>query len=410
MDHKKIKPHIKYNRKLTFDKIEKNKIYNKIKPKLKIYKKKYILVHPGHNTLSNAWINNPDSRHFRLYKGIYSIDKQFDINRDGATIKGLNKRNIPTLIQTNSTQNLINIDSDNVTLKHLKLDMSYSQEIALTFSDIDNTLIQSCIIYGSNDYFAVFIAGRTMVPGNPTIDGFLKNTLDNNNKFINNTVISNWEGDMFSFSLQKNGVVRGNRFIGGKMAIYLTRNCVINRNIVEFSSSNGILVSLPSFDNVFNKNIILNSQSSGIAVKRNLEHTTEIKGQKLTINNNYICDTRFFGIEINNLEYSTINRNHIKRVDFLGIYIDSSNHIKVKNNDIIHNLMYLYREPVYTLSGPYINASILLEYDTTYIKLKNNDILTKDNVDEDYAIMITKSNEINLDTITEKNTRVLNYD
>ena len=76
----------------------------------------------------------------------------------------------------------------------------------------------------------------------------------------------------------------------------------------------------------------------------------------------------------------------------------------------LDNLMYLYREPVYTLSGPYINASILLEYDTTYIKLKNNDILTKDNVDEDYAIMITKSNEINLDTITEKNTRVLNYD
>ena len=395
-------------RKKYMDKCYKSKNYNKIKKICSPFpkKRKKMLVRPGYDTLVTAFNENPDIIEFILKPGTYLFEKQFDINRDHVTFRGLKSKNMPKLYSTDPSQNLINIDSHYVTLDNLCLVADHTDEIALTFSDVDNILIQNCVIYGSNNYFAVYIAGRTFEVGDNTINGVLNNTLDVDNKFINNTVISSWEGDMFAFALQKNGLVENNTFIGGKAAIYLVRDTTVSNNKCINSSSSGIHLSNPSFNvNIIN-NEINGCIASGIFAKMNEEHFTTVNGKDILIENNVVDDSRFFGIELNDIEDCNVISNNINRPDFLGMYVQEANNINIKNNNFIDVLFYPFRVPLYNWT---VDAAILLEYQSSFINVENNNIKFKKSVvpEDDYDVVISNSNNSNVGNITIINNNIL---
>ena len=167
------------------------------------------------------------------------------------------------LVQINPNKNNLYIRDviGGVHVFNLRISAIHAQA-AVVVANASNVLIDSVEVEGSSSIFAVFIAGRDIPAGIPTLENYESRIeMDTNNTFCNSLVHSSWEGDSLSFSLQYRGHLRNNTVVdGGKIAFYMNAECSCVNNTVLDSISQGIFLSSPSADNVLVNNTILNAK------------------------------------------------------------------------------------------------------------------------------------------------------
>jgi hypothetical protein len=333
-----------------------------------------VTVSPGTDSLKSAWESNPDAKVFELAPGDHHFTLQFNVDRSDTVIRAQDPLQKPDLYQTDDSQNLLNIVADGVTLDGLVLHMEDSVHIALTYAGVSNTVVRNCVIYGSEVYFGIYVAGPDFSQGQETLDGFASNQLGDGNQFIGNEVYSGWWGDSFAFALQKNGLVQHNKIVGGKLAVYLCRDCVVKNNVITDSVSQGIWVSTPSSGNVVQQNFISGVVASGIKISKNLEHPSEsyYRGAGDSIARNYVSHCGFFGIEINDSDNLLITRNTLDFIDFVGIYLGNSDGLVVSHNRVYNSEeTNIYYENVWNFPGN-INSNIRADYQVSNCLIEKN--------------------------------------
>jgi hypothetical protein len=233
-----------------------------------------------------------------------------------------------------------------------------------------------------------------VTPGAETIAAVEENHLDNENVFENNTVYSDFIGDGLSFSLQRNGKVRNNNVFGSMISFYMCRDSEVLGNLIKDSPLSGIYYSLPAYNNRIERNIILRSINSGIRVSRNLEHPISLGSRYhgLEIIYNTILDTRFFGIELDQLS-SGINVmfNTIDHPDFSGIQVLRCSKINISNNIISNFGAWKDRGKIHDWASD--SNGIYLETDVQQSSIHLNEIISKGN--GDFGIRVTKETSQN---------------
>jgi parallel beta-helix repeat protein len=293
------------------------------------------------NELSNKNINNilqiyPNETTFYFENGDYELTEQLNINKPNIRLIGLSGDAKDVHIhQTIVDNNGLNITADNIVINYLSIHVEEGEGVCLSHANANWSNIENCHFYGSNTNFTVYFAGPSVNAGQDTIDGFLNDHLDMHNVFDNNIVYTRWEGDAISFSLQKYGSVRDNIVRGGKIAIYMVKQCLVTSNSLYDSSAHGIICSLPSHDLSIENNYIRNSASASINVSLQIEHGLFInENHGIVIRNNKIENSGYIGIEINNANNIIIENNNIKWTKQFGLYILKSSNIHIKNNNI----------------------------------------------------------------------------
>lgn len=318
-------------------------------------------------------------RNIYMKPGIYNVSDTLFIRSSDTTLTGESAESV-ILRQTNPESDLLAVTGANrVTISNLTLDTeTHNAWSALVEADSNFLTVRKTIIRGSTRSFAVYFAGPAVPAGKKSLDAVEHNRLDSNNVFENNSVYSGFHGDALSFSLQKNGRVSGNQMHRAMIAFYLCRDSIVSDNIITDSPSAGIAYSLPSYDNKIIHNTIIRAQRSGIRVSRNLEHEvpTTARYGGLHIEGNTIADTRFFGLELDQLaDNSRIVNNKIQNTDFFGIQVMRSTGLFISGNDISSFGQWKQRGKLYNWNSD--SNGIILEGDVQNSMVAGNRIASR---------------------------------
>lgn len=295
--------------------------------------KTVVITPSSHPSLDDLLTRHPHVDNFYFERGHYVISKPLVIDRENVVFAGLHQAPDVHITQTTSEKDALVIRASRVSVHHLSVHCEEGSGIAITHADVSWTSIEHCHIYGSETYFAVYMAGSTLTPGPETLQGYNDGVLDQYNVFDNNVVYSKWSGDAISFSLQRYGSVRNNVVRGGQFSIYMVRDCVVPNNHVYDSSSYGIGISLPSHDVIVSNNHIEKCQSSGIAMRPQLEHGEFDKDvYNITVQNNVIENVDYLGIEVTDVSNVVVKSNYVRRSKDNAVYILRSDNVRVEDN------------------------------------------------------------------------------
>lgn len=330
------------------------------------------------NDKINQLINN-GIKNIYIKNGEYNLNGMININQSDVTLLGEDKNNT-TLIQTQSNVDSIAVlNTNNVVVSDLTINNSTYGWAGFVEANSNNITLKNCIIYGrDSNFFAVYFAGKnypTAISANK-IYGIENNDMDINNKMINNTIYSKFDGDGISFSVQKNGLVENNTVIGTRISFYICKDSnVINNNIVN-SVSNGITISTPSENNTISGNVIKGSKASGIKVSEECDYVfnKNLYGNNINIKNNTITGSRYMGIEITQLVNSLIENNTIDKTDNVGIYLLKADNLSVKDNYITDSGYSTVGGGLWGWSDNY-DAGIFAEYKVTNSTIENNTLI-----------------------------------
>lgn len=309
-----------------------------------------------------------DANETRIYvkTGTYLEATPIEITNDNTVILGENIDD--TIFQFGYGEDGIRIYANYCKLQNFTMDaVTNTSAAACVLGDGQSTgspntaigncnIIDHCIIKGTSSTFALYIAGASYYAGTPTLQAFEANDLQYNNRITNCILESSWDGDAFSFSLQKDSVISNNYCSGARIAFYMCRDSECCNNSIIDSANQGIFVGCPAYNNVFNNNRIYNSTSSSIKVQNQLEHTPLLDGQggnNNTFNNNTIYASNNSGFEVtgdtdHEPKGNNFNNNTIFKPDNHGFYIQDSHF-----NNFIGNTIYQPR----TDSGTYSRGS-----------------------------------------------------
>lgn len=371
---------------------------------------KTVIINPE-SVIDNLFTTLNKINTFLFLPGNYYINDVLLINRSNITLKSTTGKSIDVHIyQNNSEKDSISVaDCINIKILNLCLHNTFSGKIALTIANASHTSVIGCNIYGNTDTFTVYYAGpKNITAGAETLNAYNTNNLDGSNIFQKNIVYSMWAGDSVSFSLQKNGIFSSNIIRGGKIAIYMCRDTIINSNSVYDSVSNGIHVSFPSQNIKIYKNIIYESSDSGIKLTNQLEHGLFVPtNYQIEIYGNKIYDSGVFAIEINDGQDIFVYENNMVSTDMFGIYC-----LNCINVNIVYNIMSYFTVAMWLENSCLINIlnnslnSIYPDEAQNVIKLVNNssnnnfsnNIITGNIIYDNYSIDSTC-----LDTILNDN-------
>jgi hypothetical protein len=299
--------------------------------------KSIILTELSNPVLDNILTTYPNVSVFYLEKGNYILTQQLNFTRPDLRFIGVSGN--PTdvkIVQTTMDANGFNILADNIVINSISLYVENGAGICMSISGANWCNIENNNFYGSDINFTIYFSGPKLEIGEDTINGFLNDNLDMYNIFDNNIIYTKWNGDAISFCLQKHGSLRDNIVRGGKLAIYMVKNCYISSNRIYDSSAHGIICSLPSKDLYIINNYITNSVSAGINVRLQAEHGEYInENHNIIIKGNTITHSKYIGIEINNGNNIKIVDNTVKWTAQFSIYLLKSSEVEIKNNTCI---------------------------------------------------------------------------
>jgi len=280
---------------------------------------------------------HPSVTSFFLRPGTYHLTEQLVIDRENISLQGLGSASDVHIVQDTPGANGIVITASQVTLHHVSVHAEVGSGIAVTHADVNFVQIEHCHFYGSEEYFAVYLAGKTHNGGADTLAAFASGDLDHNNTFDNNIVYSKWSGDAVSFSLQRFGSLRNNIVRGGKVAVYMTQDCIVGNNRIYDSTSHGIICSMPSLRLRLTHNHIARSTASGIALKPQVEHGEHQPqaDSQVIVDNNTVDGGEYIGIELENSNGVEIRENHVRHVQTTGIYVLRSANVSAHHNHIV---------------------------------------------------------------------------
>lgn len=285
-----------------------------------------------------------------IQNGHYSLYRGLGVTRDHVEIAGESVDGV--VIEPANSEvciDLFYVGGDYVTVSDVTLRQNADCNFtAFVTSEHHDVTLQNSKIIGSDGMFAVYFAGPYHEMGQEPLDKVEAGELDFNNQVINNEINSSFDGDVLSFSLQKEGNISGNTLNGGLIALFLDRNVTCADNTLNHPNAQGIFLSLPSYDVMIQNNKIMNPMAAGITVKMQTDHRGT-DGQPLLpesyrsigmqIIGNHIENARSHAIEINNLKNSVIRDNTIEAPDFSGIYLYQSENLYIGHNHIINAAM-----------------------------------------------------------------------
>jgi parallel beta-helix repeat protein len=301
-----------------------------------------------YTTLADA-ITASESKIF-IKNGTYSISN-LEIDYDDCTIIGESKEGV--ILQVANGQDGLRIYANGCRVENLTIDSETNTGAACLVigdgqsagsEDVatgNNNYINNVHLKGTNATFALFVAGPSYSTGSATLTAYNNRNLHSGNVVTNCTGTSTWDGDAFSFSLQKYGKISNNIF-KGRIAFYMCMNSECCNNIIYDSVNHGIFIASPSNNNVISNNTIFNSSYSGIKIQNQLEHTPLIAGQGAignVISDNNIDSAGNSGFEItgdssNPILNNTISNNVITNSSNHGIYLQESQKNMINNNMI----------------------------------------------------------------------------
>ncbi|HEX3077428.1 MAG TPA: right-handed parallel beta-helix repeat-containing protein, partial [Lachnospiraceae bacterium] len=238
--------------------------------------------------------------------------------------------------------------------------------------------LEGCYIYGSTQISA--IAFYSSQGGTDQYE--VENNLLSEGNVISNNIIDSPVSDVMDgviFMKQKNGCIQNNTLTGSRIAFYLCRGSIVSGNAITESKSNGIRCTVPAYDNLIEGNHITVTKASGISVVTGIggidRETYRASG--FTIINNTINDTRYFGIEISNLENSEISGNHIDGTDFSGMYLLFCNDLQVTSNHIWNASLSFARGKEFDWNQN-LNSGIFADYMVANSNFYFNEIMNTD--------------------------------
>lgn len=283
--------------------------------------------------IDNILIDNPNENTFIFDAGNYYITKILLIDRPNVKFIG-NGYNQVHIIQQNMYDGF-DVESDGFDMRNISLHVEHNDKVAIIFAGCNNTSITNCYIYGNSTTFSVYYAGPHLTAGDETVNAYNSGNLDSNNVFKSNVVYSNFSGDAISFSLQKDGIFTDNIIRGGKVAVYMCRDVIIKRNDIYDSTSEGIYLSLPSYNVAISSNKIYNCQSSGIKIAEQIEHPNFEKNKyDITISNNKFTSSYINSIAINDCNTIFVIDNMFLENGENAVYVARSNNVHMVNNVI----------------------------------------------------------------------------
>lgn len=290
------------------------------------------------DVLDDLLIRYPKGRTFIFKPGNYYLNKVLKINKPNIIFKGLtNVAKDVHIYQNNTNMDGLDVEADGFTMNNISIHVPHPGKVALVFAGCNNTLIDRCYIYGNPTTFSVFYAGPDVSAGAPTLNTYSVGNLDIGNVMSRCVIYSEWSGDSVSYSLQKNGRFWGNIIRGGKLAVYMCKNCVVDQNTIYDSSTNGIFVSLPSHNVDIKFNIIKECQESGIIIKNQLEHGSFTPSNyNINIYNNMVYDSKFHAVDINDGHQISVTKNRFLSTELNGIYCLDCNNITVSDNMVAY--------------------------------------------------------------------------
>lgn len=275
-----------------------------------------------------------DKTIFYFQPGQYELTQQLNVTKPNVRFIGLthDPKDVH-ILQKTPEQNGISVEANNFVLNYISLHVEEGSGVCLSHANCNWSAIENNHFYGSDTNFTVYFAGPQLTAGEGTINGFLNDVLDYNNVFDNNIIYTKWNGDSVSFSLQKYGSFRDNIIRGGKVAIYMVKDCVVTNNNISDSSSNGIYCSLPCHNIEISYNRISNPVSGAISVKQQIEHGEfSNENHNININNNLCLNPQHIGIELNNAHNININNNLVLNTPTFAFYALNSEQVNLDNN------------------------------------------------------------------------------
>lgn len=321
----------------------------------KIKKKRptHALIYPE-SVLDDLFAILPNVTNFNFKKGNYYINQNFVIDKDNIVFRSTNGRasDVHIYQKVETQDGLVVRDCSGVILENISVHNKFSNKIPLTMAGVSNTKVRKCYFYGSSDTFSVYYAGPTgITEGVETLDTYNNNMLDENNIFEKNVVYSDWSGDNVAFALQSNGKFSRNIIRGGKVAVYMCRNCNILNNTIYDSSSNGIYISFPSHNILCEKNKICECKASAIKLANQVEHGLFDESlYNIIIRNNTFYDSKTYNIEVNHGVGLNITDNKCISGDIYGMYFFMSHNVNVINNKISYFKVGIWSELSYDLN------------------------------------------------------------
>ena len=185
--------------------------------------------------------------------------------------------------------------------------------------------LTNCTVKGGTTTFALFIAGASTSAGAQTLSYFNSNDLQIGNVVEDCYLYSPWNGDSFSFSLQRDGSFSRNRCFGGRIAFYMTRNSHCDGNVVSDPVAQGVFVGAPSWDNTISNNAVYSPASTGFKFQNQLEHT--VTGRNFlrnTVSGNTVYDAGGTAFEVNDSEGNTFSGNSCANPQDHGFYLQEA--------------------------------------------------------------------------------------
>lgn len=201
--------------------------------------------------------------------------------------------------------------------------------------------------FASSRIYSTFFGGsksRYRPGDSETVQAYRAGSLDEDNAVRNNHIYSASGGDALVFTLQRNGVVDGNKVSAGGISFYMNHASVCNQNTILRSPNYGIYVTVPSNQVEIANNKIIHSQKSGIKVGRMSDHVelglpsmeTEERPQYratgVALVGNQLFDIKSIGIEIELTHGCVVKHNSISRTDYFGIFLQHSDKPLIMNN------------------------------------------------------------------------------
>ncbi|WP_315070539.1 right-handed parallel beta-helix repeat-containing protein [uncultured Clostridium sp.] len=283
------------------------------------------------NYINNQISNSGGNIKFYIKDGTYNLSGSIIIDEPNVVIHGESNTNTK-LIQTNSSTNTIKITQGNVNISNLYIDGSngYAAVNASNHQYVHDVSLEDCIIYGSSLNSAILFSGDNT---NISMD----NSIQRNEIHAPTGSIAGSDKDGIALYYQENAIIKDNTLIGSRIGLNVCEDSKVLNNIIEDSVSGGIRATIPAQNNDISYNTIKNIKDSGITVvKENSGDSNDIRADGITITNNTIDNSQYFGIEVRNLESAIISDNKISNIYYEGIYLLYSDKLSVENNTILN--------------------------------------------------------------------------
>lgn len=329
---------------------------------------------------------------FYIKDGSYDLNDCIYINQANIIIEGQSKENT-IFHQTNNSAKSIEVHASGVQVSDITIDNGEKGREVFFCDNSNNVVIKNCIINSSVNSVAIDFQGNVL-------------TKSAGNHIEGNTINSNL-GDTapgIRFKFQDQGYIQGNDITGCRIEASLCSNTHVNSNIIQNTKTSGILWFVPGDNNEIASNIITDVIYSGIVIKCDGSADKDTyRANNFNIINNKITDSRYFGIEVNNLKSSMIEKNTITRTDYSGIYLLLSDNLIIKENTI-SDCNYVKINGVNPLVTWNTNSSsgIIAEDSVTYSYFDSN-IITNDKVIAPYGIRINWGDNNNHNSIANNN-------